>query len=53
MRELSEEEKAQIMMSDEFQHFMERSSRVIERALSEQVDIFADYTGEEGDDQEG
>lgn len=44
-RELSEEEKQMILMTEEFQRFFDQSSRVIERALGEQVDIFTDYTG--------
>nr|SVE75042.1 EOG090X03UT [Daphnia dolichocephala] len=44
-RELSEEEKQMILMTEDFQRFFGQSSRIIERALSEQVDIFMDYTG--------
>lgn len=44
-REMTDEEKQQILMTEEFQRFFDQSSRVIERALSEQVDIFVDYTG--------
>lgn len=44
-RELTDEEKQMILMTEEFQRFFDQSSRVIERALSEQVDIFVDYTG--------
>lgn len=47
--ELSEEEKLQILMSDEFQSFFNRSTRLIERVLTEDVDIFTDYSG--GDNQ--
>lgn len=44
-RELSEEEKQMILMTEDFQRFFGQSSRIVERALSEQVDIFMDYTG--------
>lgn len=44
-RDLSDEEKQMILMTEDFQKFFDQSSRIIERALSEQVDIFADYTG--------
>lgn len=45
LRDLSEEEKQMILMTENFQDFFDKSSRIIERALSEQVDLFADYTG--------
>ncbi len=45
LREMTDEEKQMILMTEEFQRFFDQSSRVIERALSEQVDIFVDYTG--------
>lgn len=44
-REMSEEEKQMILMTEDFQRFFDQSSRIIERALSEHVDIFTDYTG--------
>lgn len=34
-----------IILSEEFQRFFDRSARVMERALSESVDIYTDYTG--------
>lgn len=34
-----------IIHSDDFQQFMDRAGRVMERALSENVDIYTDYTG--------
>lgn len=34
-----------IVLSEEFQRFMDRAGRIMERALSENVDIYADYTG--------
>ncbi|XP_046586324.1 cytoplasmic dynein 1 intermediate chain isoform X22 [Neodiprion lecontei] len=45
VRELSEEEKLMTILSEEFQRFLDRSSRVVERALGESVDIYTDYTG--------
>ena len=44
LRDLSEEEKQMILMTENFQDFFDKSSRIIERALSEQVDLFVDYT---------
>lgn len=35
--ELSEEEKQQILASEPFQHFFDRASRIVERALTEEV----------------
>lgn len=34
-----------IVLSEEFQRFVLRSGRIIERALSEGVDIYTDYIG--------
>ncbi|XP_039749435.1 cytoplasmic dynein 1 intermediate chain isoform X11 [Pararge aegeria] len=45
IRELSNDEKQTILLSSEFQKFMSRAGRVIERALAESVDIYTDYTG--------
>lgn len=45
MRELSEEEKQMIILSEDFQHFMDKAGRIMERALCESVDIYMDYTG--------
>lgn len=50
VRELSEEEKQMIILSEEFQRFVDRAGRVVERALAEEVDIYADYTGSTGED---
>ena len=52
VRELSDEEKERIMASEDFQRFLDRSTRVVERAMSENVDIFVDYSGGDGDDEE-
>uniref|UniRef100_A0A8C6PZ24 Dynein, cytoplasmic 1, intermediate chain 2b n=1 Tax=Nothobranchius furzeri TaxID=105023 RepID=A0A8C6PZ24_NOTFU len=52
-KELTEEEKLQVLHSDEFLSFFERSSRVLERALAEQVDVCFDYSGRDLEDKEG
>ena len=44
-KELSEEEKQVIMMGDDFQKFFDRATRIVERALSEDINVFVDYTG--------
>ncbi|XP_052414798.1 cytoplasmic dynein 1 intermediate chain 2 isoform X3 [Carassius gibelio] len=51
--ELTEEEKQQILHSEEFVTFFDHSSRIVERALSEQVDVFFDYSGRALQDKEG
>jgi len=53
-KELSEEEKQVIMMGDEFQKFFDRATRIVERALSEDINVFVDYTGgyEDGEGME-
>ncbi|XP_051997324.1 cytoplasmic dynein 1 intermediate chain 2-like isoform X2 [Xyrauchen texanus] len=51
--ELTEEEKQQILHSEEFTTFFDHSSRIMERALSEQVDVFFDYSGRDNQDKEG
>ncbi|XP_064548727.1 cytoplasmic dynein 1 intermediate chain isoform X23 [Drosophila montana] len=45
VKELSEEQKQMIILSEDFQRFVLRAGRVIERALSENVDIYTDYIG--------
>lgn len=44
-KELSEEEKSVIMMSQPFQKFFDRATKIVERALSEDINVFVDYTG--------
>ncbi|KAF8763540.1 Cytoplasmic dynein 1 intermediate chain 2 like protein [Argiope bruennichi] len=55
--DLSDEEKLQLMRTENFRNFIDRSSRIIERALYQDVDIFIDYTGvkeeSESDDRSG
>ncbi|XP_034474936.1 cytoplasmic dynein 1 intermediate chain isoform X9 [Drosophila innubila] len=45
VKELSEEQKQMIILSEDFQRFVLKAGRVIERALSENVDIYTDYIG--------
>ncbi|XP_071941978.1 cytoplasmic dynein 1 intermediate chain 2-like isoform X1 [Antedon mediterranea] len=49
VKELTSDEKQQIVNSSDFLSFFDRASRVMERALFEESDIFMDYTGEERD----
>ncbi|XP_072540089.1 dynein, cytoplasmic 1, intermediate chain 2a isoform X2 [Salminus brasiliensis] len=51
--ELTEEEKQQILHSEEFLTFFDHSSRIVERALSEHVDVCFDYSGRDLQDKEG
>ncbi|XP_068188946.1 cytoplasmic dynein 1 intermediate chain 1 isoform X3 [Antennarius striatus] len=53
LRELTEEERQQILHSSEFQSFFDCSIRVMERALAEDSDIFFDYSGRDMEDKEG
>ncbi|XP_019118218.1 cytoplasmic dynein 1 intermediate chain 1 isoform X13 [Larimichthys crocea] len=53
LRELTEEERQQILHSSEFQSFFDCSIRVMERALAEDGDIFFDYSGRDVEDKEG
>lgn len=52
--ELSEEEKLHILNSEDFQTFFSKSARLVERMLTEEVDIYTDYSGgdNEGKDDE-
>ncbi|XP_067267376.1 cytoplasmic dynein 1 intermediate chain 1 isoform X2 [Chanodichthys erythropterus] len=52
-RELTEEEKQQVLHSEEFLIFFDRSIRVMERALAEDSNIFFDYSGRDLEDKEG
>ncbi|XP_037077443.1 LOW QUALITY PROTEIN: cytoplasmic dynein 1 intermediate chain-like [Pollicipes pollicipes] len=49
-RELSEEQKQLMMMSTEFAEFFSRQSRVMERVLHEEADVFTDYSRDFDDD---
>ncbi|XP_021434710.2 cytoplasmic dynein 1 intermediate chain 2 isoform X3 [Oncorhynchus mykiss] len=52
-QELTEEEKLQILNSSEFITFFDHSTRIVERALSQHVDVFFDYSGREMEEKEG
>ncbi|XP_015183558.1 PREDICTED: cytoplasmic dynein 1 intermediate chain-like isoform X5 [Polistes dominula] len=45
VREFSEEEKQMIILSEDFKRFLDSTSRIVERALGESIDIYTDYTG--------
>ncbi|CAH8631842.1 unnamed protein product [Schistosoma margrebowiei] len=50
---MSEEEKAQLLSSDAFLRFLERSSRIIERAICHPDEgIFLDYSGQDLESKE-
>lgn len=44
LRQLNQSELNAVTTSDDFQAFIERSSKVIERALDEEYDLLTDYT---------
>ena len=46
-REITDEEKSQILQSEKFSSFVNRTSRIMERALATDKGIFIDYTGAE------
>ncbi|XP_043117189.1 cytoplasmic dynein 1 intermediate chain 1 isoform X4 [Puntigrus tetrazona] len=52
-RELTNEEKEQIIHSEDFLFFFDQSIRVMERVLAEDTDIFFDYSGRDMEDKEG
>ncbi|XP_030644655.1 dynein cytoplasmic 1 intermediate chain 1a isoform X1 [Chanos chanos] len=52
-RELTEEEKQQILHSEEFLLFFDSSIRVMERAMAEDSNIFFDYSGRDLEEKEG
>ncbi|XP_055538197.1 cytoplasmic dynein 1 intermediate chain isoform X8 [Wyeomyia smithii] len=45
VKELSAEQKQMIILSEDFQRFILKAGKVMERALSEMVDIYTDYIG--------
>ena len=53
IKEYTEDEKERIIHSEEFVRFLDRTSKVIERAIAEDVDIFIDYGGNKEEDGEG
>jgi dynein intermediate chain len=46
LQELSEEEKQTIILSGEFQRFLDRAGRLMERAVCESVDRSEEHTSE-------
>ena len=44
--ELSEAEKLLIESSDDYQSFISRSTRFVERALAHQIDLFSEYSSQ-------
>jgi dynein intermediate chain, cytosolic len=52
VKELSEEQKQMIILSEDFRRFVLKAGKVMERALSETIDIYTDYIGG-GDADEG
>ncbi|CDQ90894.1 unnamed protein product [Oncorhynchus mykiss] len=52
-KELTEEEKMHLLNSEEFMAFFDRGSRIVERVLSERVDVCFDYSGRDLEDKEG
>ena len=52
-KELTEEERAQIIGTEEFSMFFDQSTRLVERALTEKIDLFTDYRGKGDEDGEG
>ena len=53
VREMSDSEKAALMQTDEFLGFFDRSSRIIERFLSDDQNIYFDYSHDHNDDTTG
>uniref|UniRef100_A0A8C4ZT39 Dynein cytoplasmic 1 intermediate chain 2 n=1 Tax=Gadus morhua TaxID=8049 RepID=A0A8C4ZT39_GADMO len=53
VKELTEEEKLQLLHTEDFMSFFERGSRIVERALGERVDVCFDYSGRDLEDKEG
>lgn len=47
--ELTDDEKKKIASSDGFVKFVDKSVRIIERAMYEKLDILIDYTGADGE----
>ncbi|XP_071055684.1 cytoplasmic dynein 1 intermediate chain isoform X5 [Onthophagus taurus] len=50
IKELSEEQKQTIVLSEKFQVFMDKAGKIVERALAENADIYNDYSRGRGDD---
>lgn len=41
------------MMTEEFHDFFDRSTRLVERALAEEVDLYLDYSHDHEEDEGG
>ncbi|XP_050406391.1 cytoplasmic dynein 1 intermediate chain 2 isoform X15 [Patella vulgata] len=52
VRELTEEEKELVLNDPEFNTFLTKTSRIMERALAENYDILIDYSGGDGENKE-
>ncbi|KAK7066838.1 Cytoplasmic dynein 1 intermediate chain 2 [Halocaridina rubra] len=52
VRELSDEEKQMLMMTEEFHSFFDHTTRIVERALAEDTNIFVDYSHDHDEDGE-
>eukprot|EP00842_Homolaphlyctis_polyrhiza_P006158 jgi/Hompol1/6543/HPOL_005018-RA len=44
--DLSDQQKAEIVASEDFAYFFDRSTKIVERALAEDYDIMIDYTAD-------
>ncbi|KAK9371879.1 WD40-repeat-containing domain protein [Lipomyces chichibuensis] len=57
IKDLQPEEKSELLQSEEFFQFIERSSKIVERALDDDYDILVDYASDlqdkHGSDAEG
>jgi len=52
-REISDEEKQMLMMTEDFHQFFDHASRIVERALCEDTDIYVDYSHDHDEDEAG
>ena len=52
-KELTEEEKEQIETTEDYRVFIDHTTRLMERALCENLDIFIDYEGKGDGEGEG
>ena len=46
---MDEEERQVIIMSEHFSEFVTKSTKLVERALTDKLDLFRDYTQTEDD----
>lgn len=52
-REISDEEKQMLMMTEDFHQFFDHATRIVERALAEDNDIYQDYSHDHDEDEAG